>query len=44
MECIFIAGISFLLGFKVAAHLSKRHLARMKSIWGVGAAGQTVRD
>lgn len=32
-DLIFVAGLAFLLGFKIAAHMSKRHLARMKKIW-----------
>lgn len=30
---IFTAGISFLLGFKIAAYMGRRQLERMKAIW-----------
>ncbi len=32
-QCIFLTGIAFLLGFKIAAYLGRRHLKRMKEIW-----------
>ena len=32
-QLVFIAAIAFLLGFKVAAWMGKRHLERMRTIW-----------
>jgi len=32
-DCLFLSGLSFLLGFKIAAYMGKRHLERMKQIW-----------
>lgn len=32
-EIVLIAGFSFLLGFKIAARMGRRHLERMKAIW-----------
>lgn len=32
-EMVMVAGFSFLLGFKIAAHLGRRHLERMQAIW-----------
>jgi hypothetical protein len=26
-------GVGFLLGFKIASHMGKKHLARMRAIW-----------
>ena len=40
MDCIFIAGIAFLLGFKIAAYMGKRHLDRMRESWQSATAGQ----
>lgn len=34
-DLIFVAAISFLVGFKIAAWMGKRHLERMRKIWGI---------
>lgn len=36
METVFLIGIAFLLGFKIASYMGKRHLERMKVIWKGG--------
>lgn len=36
-EIVFVAGLSFLLGFKIAAHMGKQHLERMRKIWREGS-------
>ncbi len=33
MDCVLVAGLAFLLGFKIAAHMGKRHLEQMRDIW-----------
>jgi len=33
-ELLFVAGIAYLLGFKILARLSRLQLERMKEIWG----------
>ena len=32
-ELFLVAGISFLIGFRIAAWMGKRHLERMREIW-----------
>lgn len=33
MGCLFLCGLGFLLGFRIAVFIDKKHLERMKKIW-----------
>ncbi len=33
-DLLFVAGIAFLVGFKIAAWMSRRHVRRLREIWG----------
>jgi hypothetical protein len=44
MDCVLVAGFAFLLGFKIAAYMGKRHLERMKQIWDIPTAGNQQNE
>lgn len=40
VPCILIAGLSFLVGFKIAAWMGKRQMERLRKIWSAPLDGR----